>query len=186
MSSQGDLASATLAGASAEAESVGRYLSRQRRMRGISIEELSQLTRIPLRSLERLESGSFDREADGFVRGFVRTVSVALGLDPDDTVARMLSEVRVVDEGPSQTVVSLRWGVAVVAVLLLGVGVVSAVQSLLASDAPAPPEARSETVFRRDPVRALAEATASVAPRNETAAGDAGSEREGRTARAPR
>jgi hypothetical protein len=61
-------------------------------LRGISLEELEALTRIPQRSLERLESGAFDAEPDGFVRGFVRTVSVAIGLDPDDTVTRMLAE----------------------------------------------------------------------------------------------
>lgn len=50
------------------------------------------MTRIPQRSLERLESGAFDRQPDGFARGFVRTVAAAIGLDPDDTVARMLEE----------------------------------------------------------------------------------------------
>jgi hypothetical protein len=72
--------------------SIGAYIARQRRLRGISLEELEVLTRIPRRSLERLESGAFDAEPDGFVRGFVRTVSVAIGLDPDDTVTRMLTE----------------------------------------------------------------------------------------------
>jgi hypothetical protein len=72
--------------------SIGAYIARQRKLRGISLEELEVLTRIPRRSLERLESGAFDAEPDGFVRGFVRTVSVAIGLDPDDTVTRMLVE----------------------------------------------------------------------------------------------
>jgi hypothetical protein len=72
--------------------SIGAYIARQRKLRGISLEELEILTRIPRRSLERLESGAFDAEPDGFVRGFVRTVSVAIGLDPDDTVTRMLVE----------------------------------------------------------------------------------------------
>jgi hypothetical protein len=73
-------------------DSIGAYIARQRRLRGISLEELEALTRIPQRSLERLESGAFDAEPDGFVRGFVRTVSLAIGLDPDDTVTRMLAE----------------------------------------------------------------------------------------------
>lgn len=72
--------------------SIGAYIARQRKLRGISLEQLELLTRIPRRSLERLESGAFDAEPDGFVRGFVRTVSVAIGLDPDDTVTRMLVE----------------------------------------------------------------------------------------------
>jgi cytoskeletal protein RodZ len=73
-------------------DSVGAYIARQRKLRGISLEELEGLTRIPRRSLERLESGAFDAAPDGFVRGFVRTVSIAIGLDPDDTVSRMLTE----------------------------------------------------------------------------------------------
>lgn len=74
------------------AEAIGAYLARQRRLRGITLEELATATRIPLRSLERLEKGVFDREPDGFARGFVRTVAIALGLPPDETVARMLPE----------------------------------------------------------------------------------------------
>ena len=74
--------------------SIGSFLARQRRLRGISVEDLARLTRIPLRSLERLEAGAFDSTPDGFVRGFVRTVAAALGLDPDDAVNRLLREPR--------------------------------------------------------------------------------------------
>ena len=73
-------------------KSIGRYLARQRKLRGISLEDLAGLTRIPIRSLERLEAGAFDRQPDGFARGFVRTVAKAIGLDPDEAVARMLDE----------------------------------------------------------------------------------------------
>lgn len=71
---------------------IGEYLKRQRLLRGMTVEELSATTRIPIRSLERLEAGYFDGVSDGFVRGFVRTVAQALGLDADATVARMLDE----------------------------------------------------------------------------------------------
>ena len=71
---------------------IGEYLRSQRRLRDVSIEELSASTRIPLRSLERLERGEFDGETDGFARGFVRTVAIALGLDVDDAISRMLQE----------------------------------------------------------------------------------------------
>lgn len=74
--------------------SIGSYLARQRRLRGVSVDELASLTRIPRRSLERLEAGAFDATPDGFVRGFVRTVAAALGLDPDDAVNRLLREPR--------------------------------------------------------------------------------------------
>jgi len=58
------------------------------------MDELANRTRIPRRSLERLEAGAFDSTPDGFVRGFVRTVADALGLDPDDAVNRLLREPR--------------------------------------------------------------------------------------------
>lgn len=75
-----------------ESRPIGEYLRRQRMLRGMSIEELASITRIPLRSLELLESGRFDGETDGFVRGFVRTVARALGLDAEDAISRMLPE----------------------------------------------------------------------------------------------
>ena len=67
-------------------DSIGRYLARQRRLRGVSLDDLAAQTCIPRRSLERLEDGAFDRQADGFVRGFVRTVAAALGLDAEEAV----------------------------------------------------------------------------------------------------
>jgi len=89
---RGDEAPSTASGGDAVSSSIGDYLKRQRQLRGISVEDLAATTRIPLRSLERLEAGYFDGISDGFVRGFVRTVALALGLDADQTVARMLDE----------------------------------------------------------------------------------------------
>ena len=101
-------------------EPIGAYLSRQRRLRGISLAELAQLTCIPLRSLERLESGAFDGAPDGFARGFVRTVALALGLDADDAVGRMLPEAR---PGPRRRSVPFPeprnpWSIVVAAALM--------------------------------------------------------------------
>jgi len=139
-------------------ESVGRYLSRQRRLRGISLDELAQMTRIPIRSLERLESGRFDGEADGFVRGFVRTVGQALGLDPEDTVARLLSEVQIERESGAHHV-SLRrtlLAVALVVVFAALLGLGRWFIGVLAGDG----GAEVQIVYRQDPVRALADAVA--------------------------
>lgn len=85
---------AALNGAASGVGSVGSYLARQRRLRGMSVDELASLTKIPRRSLERLEAGAFDGAPDGFARGFVRTVADALGLDPGDAVNRLLAEPR--------------------------------------------------------------------------------------------
>jgi hypothetical protein len=155
---------------SAEAPfSVGQYLQAQRVMRGIEIEELSLRTRIPRRSIERLEAGAFDGEPDGFVRGFVRTVSEGLGLDADDTLVRMLREPEVGRRGAGLGVPPRAW-LALAGVLVLLVAVLSAIQLVL-SGAPDLEEASAdEVVRRRDPVRALAEAQAASPPLMETPA----------------
>lgn len=135
--------------------SIGDYLKAQRMIRGIELQDLSARTRIPLRSLERLEEGAFDRNPDGFVRGFVRTVSLGLGLDPDDTLMRMLVEPR------APRVPQVHIGLSTRAWLAFGVGLVAAAAgaALLLSALWTGPSA-PEVVIRRDPVRALAEAHA--------------------------
>ena len=167
---------------------IGAYLATQRRLRGITIEELSVQTRIPLRSLERLESGCFDADVDGFVRGFVRTVAEALGLDPDETLNRTLEEPGQGSRLRATPRLSLRRVfAAVVAVALLGAvgfGVQLVAISLAgeASTGPSPGVTR-----RRDPVRALAEAqgVAALAPAPALALASTQSESEGPSEGAP-
>ncbi len=138
--------------------SIGAYLARQRRLRGISLENLCELTRIPQRSLERLEQGAFDRHPDGFARGFVRTVAAALGLDPDDTVTRMLDEPTVAANRESSRR-ARAWGIVLAgAVLALAVASVGLVTWKLDGSRDLAPEREPAEVTRRDPVRALAEA----------------------------
>lgn len=140
---------------SASPPSIGAYLAKQRKMRGISPAELCDLTRIPLRSLERLESGTFDSLDDGFVRGFVRTVADALGLDPDDTLARMSHEPDPVHDAAWSLAATgaMRVGILVAgfALVVVSVGLVRvAVQYLPGQNVVAP------IVMRSDPVRVLA------------------------------
>jgi hypothetical protein len=139
-------------------EPIGAYLARQRALRGIRLEDLESLTRIPRRSLERLEAGHFDANPDGFVRGFVRTVATALGLDPDETVNRMLSE-PAAGRG-ARTRRSAR-GLAALALAALAAALGAALTVWAAGGdegAAAREEGRSSVRVRRDPVRALAEA----------------------------
>jgi hypothetical protein len=144
---------------------IGSYLRQQRELRGISRGELAASTRIPLRSLERLEGGFFDDNVDGFVRGFVRTVAEALGLDPDDTISRMLSE-----PGAEQlTPLDLRGylpGVVVGVVALVALALVIALVRFASPREVAPTLGvlDSDVVVRRDPVRSLAEAVAASSP----------------------
>ena len=143
-------------------EPIGVYLARQRELRGISLDDLAASTRIPRHSLERLESGAFDVRPDGFARAFVRTVAVALGLEPDDTVNRMRSEPESA-RARARAARRSRIVLAVVAAALAAAIPVVWINWI----APAPPEAVAakpagaagdpELVFRPDAVRRLAE-----------------------------
>ncbi len=137
--------------------SIGSYLARQRRLRGISLDELAESTKIPRRSLERLEAGAFDGEPDGFSRGFVRTIANALGLDSEDSIMRMSGEPPDADdENASHLSWTVRW-IAIAALALVATAAVVAatwfwersVRSVATSSGP-------EIVYRRDAVRALA------------------------------
>ena len=141
--------------------SIGAYLARERRLRGISLPELAELTKIPQRSLERMEAGAFDGNPDGFVRGFVRTVSAGLGLNPEEAVMRMLGEPADLGEHASPRGVRLeRWQLAAAGLLVVLLGLGFAIWAWQAR-APSTPSAAaadpaSEIVYRRDAVRALA------------------------------
>ena len=83
----GGLPEAAPLAAPAEAEesfALGSWLTRQRELRGISREELSALTRLPMRSLERLEWAPRRRRT--LVRGFVRTGGGVDRLAPENAV----------------------------------------------------------------------------------------------------
>lgn len=143
---------------------IGAYLRSQRELRGMTLAELAALTRIPIRSLERLEAGYFDGQNDGFVRGFVRTVGAGLGLDPDDTLARTLSEPTAeVRRGIDLSARALQ----VLIVLLLMMALMTGslwIWGWWIGQGRVSPGQTDEIVQRRDPVRALAEAQAAISP----------------------
>jgi hypothetical protein len=65
------------------------YLRSKRTAAALSIEEIAHVTRIPERSLHRLEAGTFEElPGDIFVRGFVRSYAQCVGLDPEDAIRR--------------------------------------------------------------------------------------------------
>ncbi len=139
--------------------SIGAYLARERRMRGISVGELAELTKIPTRSIQRMEAGAFDGNPDGFVRGFVRTIAVGLGLDPEEAVMRMLGEPADLAEATRGSALRLDRQLLVIAALLVAtVGLGLAIWGW-ASRAPSAPAADDmpKVVYRRDAVRALAD-----------------------------
>lgn len=162
-----------------ESQAIGSYLRLQRELRAISVEELANLTRIPVRSIERLEAGYFDGQVDGFAKGFVRTVAESLGLDAEDTLARMLSEPEPEDRRLfhlKRRLSALFLGLSALA--LLGV-LLFVVQHMSTRQARTAAQAREEIIYRRDPVRALAASRAGAqgAPAEESraSAGESGS-----------
>ncbi len=69
--------------------SVGSYLKRERELRQVSVAELAQTTRIPVRVLRQIEADDHSKlPADVFVRGFLRAYARALGLDEEHVLAR--------------------------------------------------------------------------------------------------
>ncbi len=136
-----------------EPDSIGRYLARERKVREISLEELATLTRLPVRSLERLESGHLDGQHDGFTRGLVRTVSQALGLHVDDTLARMLPEADRIGSPPPRIARSLQWLGAIPALRwVVGAAALFLALWFTRSALSPPPE---PLLYRQDAVREL-------------------------------
>ena len=151
--------------------SIGEYLAQQRRLRGISVDELCEITKIPRRNLERLESGALDEQPDGFARGFVRTVAAALGLDPDEAVMRLMQEPDAEAEpgGRGIGVMLLRWAaIAVAATLAL---LLWKLGSAWLASGPLP--ADPQVTYRRDAVGDLARERAEPADREARPAGPA-------------
>ena len=106
-------------------ESIGAYLRRERELRQVSLEELFQLTRIPLKSLSALEDDRFDDlPGEVFVRGFLRSCAIALDLDPEELLERFDRGHDVPAAPPPLTTVTppergRRFGIAIALVILL-------------------------------------------------------------------
>ncbi len=75
-------------------ESYGRYLARERELRGLTLEHVSEVTRISLDHLTALEEGRHDRLAGRvFVIGYIRAYARCIGLSPDEAVLRYQEQV---------------------------------------------------------------------------------------------
>src|SRR6476646_254524 len=68
--------------------SFGERLRREREMRGITLEEISESTKISQRHLQAVENEDFNLLPGGiFNKGFVRAYARYLGIDEDQAVA---------------------------------------------------------------------------------------------------
>ena len=67
----------------------GRYLLRERELRGLSPDVVARVTRLAPAVIEAIESGEPDRMPPrGYLVGYLRSYAGAVGLDPDDVVLR--------------------------------------------------------------------------------------------------
>jgi len=72
---------------------VGAALRDARERRGLSLDQLSQATKISVTTLGAIESNRIDKLPGGiFTRGFLRAYAREVGLDPEDTIQRYLRE----------------------------------------------------------------------------------------------
>ncbi len=72
--------------------SFGERMQREREMRGITLEEISESTKISTRCLEALEKEEFDKLPGGiFNKGFVRAYARHVGIDEEQAVADFIA-----------------------------------------------------------------------------------------------
>lgn len=70
-------------------QGLARWLSAGRVTKGLSIDDVSRITKIPSRTIQRLESGNHEGlPAEVFVKGFVRSFARAVGLDENEALLR--------------------------------------------------------------------------------------------------
>ncbi len=70
-------------------ESFGEYMRRQRELRGFTLEEIAEQTKISLRALRALEAEDWEvLPAEVYIRGFVRCYAEVIGLDPNEAILR--------------------------------------------------------------------------------------------------
>lgn len=110
-------------------ESIGSFLKHQRELRHMSLAEVSRATRIPAAALESIEADRFDElPGEVFVRGFLKSYAQAVGVVPEEILARYASSRRVAFVTPmpiASPVTAVRkgqgrrFGVAIAFVLLL-------------------------------------------------------------------
>lgn len=105
--------------------SLGSYLRKERDVRGLSVAEIAQSTRIPVRLLRHLENDDFDElPADVFVRGYLRAYARALGI-PDQELLSRFAPTEEPDELPATLPAvyasesGRRFGIAIALVILL-------------------------------------------------------------------
>lgn len=106
--------------------SLGSYLRKERELRHLSVAEVAQATRIPVRLLRHLENDDIEElPADVFVRGHLRAYARVLGIAPEELLSRVAAPEQP-EEAPNPLPTALdapesgrRFGIAIALVILL-------------------------------------------------------------------
>ncbi|HQR28996.1 MAG TPA: helix-turn-helix transcriptional regulator, partial [Anaeromyxobacteraceae bacterium] len=84
----------------------GRYLLRERELRGLALDDVARVTRLAASVIEAIEEGDPERMPPrGYLVGYLRSYAAAVGLDADDVVLRW-QEVAGVDDAEPPTAAS--------------------------------------------------------------------------------
>ena len=120
----------------------GKYLSQQRELRGLSRDEVSQVTKISPSLIAALEEGQMERlPSRVFVVNYIRAYATVIGLAPEEAILRY-EEVDKAKPEPSPVVLERErrrrawWALGVLLVVVLGVGAYVAL--VMAGKAPNP------------------------------------------------
>lgn len=109
-------------------ESIGQHLKRERELRQVSLEEMAQTTRIPLKMLNRIEEDRFEElPGEVFARGFLRSYTRALGIAESNVLERYQESCQRVDDDEAPAPITAitppergrRFGIAIALVILL-------------------------------------------------------------------
>jgi cytoskeletal protein RodZ len=107
-------------------DTVGQLLKHLRERKGMSVEEVSRSTRVPVTSVERIEADRFDElPGEVFVRGFLKSYARAVEIEPEEILARYTASRRVAWvtplplSSPAKPARGRRVGVAIAFVVLL-------------------------------------------------------------------
>jgi cytoskeletal protein RodZ len=120
----------------------GKYLSQQRELRGLSRDEVSQVTKISPSLLAALEEGQMERlPARVFVVNYIRAYATVIGLAPEEAILRY-EEVDKATPEPSPMVLERerrrRAWLALLMLLVVALGVGAYVTLVMTGMAPNP------------------------------------------------
>jgi transcriptional regulator with XRE-family HTH domain len=109
-----------------ETESFGSSLKRERELRKITLQEISQATRIRLRYLEAIEQEHFEKLPGlTFLKGYVRSYARYVGLDPGEALFRLEPLIRQMgSEGIKKPFFRTRWFKVILGLLSVAAGLI--------------------------------------------------------------